>query len=116
MTNKARQKGSRWEVELLDELKHIYGEQVTRTPYKQSCDFANTGTVHIEAKAWREPRFMTWIHNMRRAFPDTVQWAICWTGDRRRLEDAPVMVVDLNFGLALLARWNTTMTAVQDAS
>ena len=83
MANPPRQKGTRWETELLPILRRLFGEQVERAPLKGTLDAGDFLGVPflVEAKSTKSPRFQEWARKCERKAGKA--WSIIWTGDRR---------------------------------
>lgn len=92
---RARAKGTRWEVELLGFF-HAHGlVGAERAPMRGSADrgdFVGVPWLH-EAKNVNVPRFLDWARTCRRKAAD---WTIIWSGDRRRPDGQPLVVMPLD--------------------
>lgn len=104
MSNRPREKGTRYEVALLDDLRLIFGEQVERAPLKGIRDIGDyVGVpVSIEAKNTAVMRLPEWVRRLRLMVGN--RWAIFWSGGDRRRKDSPgeLMIVPAAFGKYLL--------------
>lgn len=83
MSNPPRQKGTRWEVALLDRLRVLFGPKVDRAPLKgvhDYGDFLNVPWLH-EAKHTQKPLFQAWARICETKAGKA--WVVCWKGDTR---------------------------------
>ncbi len=83
MANPPRQKGTRWESELLERLRSLFGDQVERAPLKGTQDMGDFQNVPflIEAKSTQRPLLQQWARTCEKKAGKA--WAIMWHGDRR---------------------------------
>lgn len=80
--SKARAKGTKWETELLDRLRGLFGPNVHRAPLRgtqDAGDFVGVPWLH-EAKSTKAPHFLEWA---RTAAKKNERWCVLWHGDRR---------------------------------
>lgn len=103
----ARAKGTSWEVELLPQLRALFGDQVERAPLKGVNDHGDfTGTPYlVEAKNTEVPHFVEWARTARKKARDKSRWVILWSGgDRRKATSiGPSALVPLSFFRELIA-------------
>lgn len=105
MANPSRDKGTRWETELLGKLREAFGPNVHRAPLRGTRDAGDyVGTpVVVEAKSTKQPRLIEWA---RRCVVATQHhgagpaWVIAWHGNRVQHE-GPVAVMPLDYWLEL---------------
>lgn len=105
----SRQKGTRWEVELLARLRDVFGSDVHRAPLRgvhDAGDYVGLPIV-LEAKSTKSPRLTEWAvqcvkaaKSHRDAGSRTVTWVIAWHGNRVQGE-GPVVVLTLDYWLEL---------------
>lgn len=79
---------------------------VDRAPLKGTLDAGDFLNVPfpIESKNTIKPLFQAWVRVLRHKANDH-RWVLLWTGDKRTRDGAPLMLVDLRFGLELLQLW-----------
>ena len=107
MTNPPRQKGTRWETEMLPDLRATFGPQVERAPLKGIHDHGDyCGVpVAVEAKSTLAPRFLEWARVLEKKTAG--KWVLLWHGDRRKPPGA-LAVLPYDFALEILAHWHNT--------
>lgn len=79
----ARQKGTKWETELLGRLRGLFGPNVHRAPLRgtqDAGDFVGVPWLH-EAKSTKAPKFLEWARTA--AKKTDAFWCVLWHGDRR---------------------------------
>lgn len=100
----SKQKGTNFETELLPLLRDVFGPQVERAPLKGINDLGDftglPGGLLVEAKKTDVPHFLQWAKTCNKK---AVDWAIVWSGDRRK-GDGPFVMISLDYYLALEAR------------
>lgn len=82
--SKARAKGTKWETELLERLRGLFGPNVHRAPLRgtqDAGDFVGVPWLH-EAKSTKAPHFLEWARTCAKKAPNGA-WAVLWHGDRR---------------------------------
>ncbi len=102
--SRARQKGTRWETELLQHLRTIW-PHAERAPLRGAADrgdFTSCNQWLLEAKSTTVPRFLEWARACRRKAAGN-PWAILWHGDRRGPDGQPLVLLQLEHFLALAA-------------
>lgn len=80
--SRARQKGTKWETELLERLRSLFGPNVHRAPLRgtqDAGDFVGVPWLH-EAKSTKAPHFLEWARTAAKKHQD---WCVLWHGDRR---------------------------------
>ena len=117
MANSARAKGTRWETELLEPLRALFGPQVERAPLKGEADagdFTGVPWLH-EAKSTKVPRFLDWARTAtakaRRDNPADPSWVILWHGDRRAKDLGPCALMPLALYERITAGWGSPIPA-----
>ena len=102
--SKARAKGTLWETELLEHLRAVW-PHAERAPLKGTNDrgdYTSCDQWLLEAKSTSTPRFLDWARTCRKKAKGD-PWAVLWHGDRRTDNGQPLVVLDLNTFLALVA-------------
>lgn len=106
VANRARAKGTRYEVELLTILRETFGPGVERAPLKGTADCGDfVGTpVLVEAKSTKVPKFLEWARVATRKAEEhrrSKWWILLWHGDRRTEsgQELAVIPVDMLFDL-----------------
>lgn len=103
MTNRPREKGTRYEVALLAKLRKAFGPQVERAPLKGIRDAGDYVGVPlpIEAKNTKTLLIPEWA---RRLNTIDQTWGLFWSGGDKRRSDSPgsLLIVPADFGLYLL--------------
>lgn len=100
MSNPPRQKGSKWEVELLEHLRELFGPAVHRAPLRgvhDYGDFVGVPWLH-EAKCTKAPHFLEWARDAAKKTQamNEKYWCVMWHGDRRTTPtELVVMPLDL---------------------
>ena len=106
MANPPRQKGTRWETELLDLLRPIF-PHVERAPLKGHADQGDFTAVNdwlLEAKSTGAPHFLEWARGCaKKTAANHKRWAILWHGDRRHTP-TELAIMPLAVFLELLAQ------------
>jgi hypothetical protein len=103
VSNPSRAKGTKWEVELLDHLRELFGEQVERAPLKgvhDYGDFLGVPWLH-EAKSTIKPLFQAWARVSERKADDF--WTVLWHGDRRSPGSGPYVLMPINLYRVLVS-------------
>jgi hypothetical protein len=102
VTNRPRQKGTGWEVELLGRLRR-YWPAAERAALAGSLDRGDfTGVpILVEAKNTGAPHFLDWA---RTCAQKRDRWLVAWHGDRRSIS-CELAVMPLDLALAALAAW-----------
>ena len=104
MTNPPRAKGTRGENYFLAHLRTVW-PTADRAPLRgilDRGDFVNV-PFPVEAKNTRKPLFQLWVRRLRLISPDH-RWILVWKGDTRTADGRPLMVMDFELGLELLAK------------
>lgn len=98
MSNPSRAKGTRWEVQLLERLRALFGPKVERAPLKgihDYGDFVNVPWLH-EAKHSIKPLFQAWARICE--LKAGKAWVIAWKGDTRTpTGNGPYVLMPLQF-------------------
>ena len=103
--NKARQKGTRFENEVLDGLKNIWSEADRAKAGNPSNDFHGV-PFPIEAKHRKRWEIPKWVRLLKAVAGGDNRWAlVIASGDRREVDSMTLMVVDWDFGQELLQTW-----------
>lgn len=93
MANPPRQKGTKWETELLPRLRSLFGNSVHRAPLRGTHDygdFVGVPWLH-EAKSTKVPKFLEWARTAKLKAGDA-HWCVLWHGDRRKDEGPFVLM------------------------
>lgn len=101
--SRQRQKGTGFETELLPSLRDTFGEHVERAPLRgigDDGDFTGCRGLLVEAKKHDSPRWSEWITTAARKRPDG-SWRIVWSGDRRKANAGPFVLMPLDEWLLL---------------
>ena len=106
MVNPARQKGTRFENEVLAGLRTVWPEVDRAKAGNESNDFSGA-PFPIEAKHRKRWDIHGWVAKLRKITGGCTRWAlVAAPGDRREAGAPPaLMIVDFQFGLELLAAW-----------
>jgi hypothetical protein len=104
MANPSKQKGTKWETELLDRLRGVFGPTVERSSLSGINDYGDYVNVPhlIEAKSTMRPMFQQWARTCEKKAGKA--WAIIWHGDRRvQTGSGPYVVMPLELWEVLAA-------------
>lgn len=108
MTNRPRQIGTRYEVELLAQLQSIW-PTAERAPLKGIRDRGDyTGVpMPVEAKNTKALAVPEWARRLNKVTTGAPVWVLFHSGRDRRLASShgELMVVPAAFGRSLLAAW-----------
>lgn len=95
MANPSKQKGTKWESELLLRLRRIWpqAERSSLAGINDYGDYINVPYL-IEAKSTQRPMFQQWARKAEKKAGKA--WAIVWHGDRRaKTGNGPYVVMPL---------------------
>lgn len=83
MANPSKQKGTKWETELLPILRGLFGGRVERSSLSGIHDYGDYINVPflVEAKSTKTPMFQAWARKCEKKAGKA--WTIIWKGDRR---------------------------------
>jgi len=103
--SKARQKGTKFENELLEGLRKIWPDADRAKAGNPSNDFHGL-PFPVEAKHRKTWAIPEWVRRIRAVAGGDHRWAlVVASGDRRKADSSTIMVVDWEFGQELLKGW-----------